>query len=585
MIVISLAALPGGPRLYAVVAPTLTIDLATAPSEVTLPVAQGTYHVSVQNLIPNRAYHVQAAVSTIVRSPLELSAFKATNDRQQAAPLTCADLIAALATVGTATTEEQVRAWRPPLTDELRKTCPDQALAADALDYDAGAFRLDDETQLDVTITRETKTWHVTWKSEKPGVWLTSYGFTFVPSRDKSYFSRPDTTGGTYTIARETNRHSTDFAPSVFFTWHPATWRPLGGHAGFTGGLGFDLENPVVFAGLSWLLHQNVGIAAGLVMHKERDLKGKYAPNQQIHENLSSDDLTDSSYRPNVFVGLTFRFGQTPFKSPPTQTAPAAKPPAPSPSPAPSPPPAVTPAPQGAVLAPVLSATETVVWANPATHVYYCASSAWFGRTSTSGATLPESEAVRQGFRPAFGLACGRSVSRPQVMGAAVARKVGCGVERWPVKTLTDVSPPSTANSPSDVTVAELLTIPRPSVQLPQDERLAPTETTLFRLRARLTLVKQEKDGDFHLVIRDLDDPEVTMIAEVPSQGCAKGASVAARFAALQQRLRRYVNKTTNVLVEIEGVGFFDFLHNQTGVAPNGLELHPVIALTVIKEK
>ena len=30
----------------------------------------------------------------------------------------------------------------------------------------------------------------------------------------------------------------------------------------------------------------------------------------------------------------------------------------------------------------------------------------------------------------------------------------------------------------------------------------------------------------------------------------------------------------------IRGVGFFDFLHGQTGVAPNGIELHPVLRFT-----
>lgn len=27
----------------------------------------------------------------------------------------------------------------------------------------------------------------------------------------------------------------------------------------------------------------------------------------------------------------------------------------------------------------------------------------------------------------------------------------------------------------------------------------------------------------------------------------------------------------------IRGIGFFDFLHGQTGVAPNGIELYPVL--------
>src|SRR5207247_8711702 len=33
--------------------------------------------------------------------------------------------------------------------------------------------------------------------------------------------------------------------------------------------------------------------------------------------------------------------------------------------------------------------------------------------------------------------------------------------------------------------------------------------------------------------------------------------------------------KTANV--PVTGVGFFDFLHGQTGVAPNGIELHPLL--------
>jgi Putative Ig domain len=35
--------------------------------------------------------------------------------------------------------------------------------------------------------------------------------------------------------------------------------------------------------------------------------------------------------------------------------------------------------------------------------------------------------------------------------------------------------------------------------------------------------------------------------------------------------------QTVNVPVTVAGVGFFDFLHGQTGVAPNGIELHAVL--------
>jgi hypothetical protein len=32
-------------------------------------------------------------------------------------------------------------------------------------------------------------------------------------------------------------------------------------------------------------------------------------------------------------------------------------------------------------------------------------------------------------------------------------------------------------------------------------------------------------------------------------------------------------------LVEVTGVGFFDFEHGQNGVAPNAIELHPVLGI------
>ena len=33
---------------------------------------------------------------------------------------------------------------------------------------------------------------------------------------------------------------------------------------------------------------------------------------------------------------------------------------------------------------------------------------------------------------------------------------------------------------------------------------------------------------------------------------------------------------------QITGVAFFDFLHGQTGVAPNGIELHPVLGFACL---
>jgi hypothetical protein len=37
--------------------------------------------------------------------------------------------------------------------------------------------------------------------------------------------------------------------------------------------------------------------------------------------------------------------------------------------------------------------------------------------------------------------------------------------------------------------------------------------------------------------------------------------------------------KTANRRVVVRGIGFFDYFHGQTGMAPNDLELHPVVGL------
>ncbi|HEX4629281.1 MAG TPA: hypothetical protein VH137_10885, partial [Gemmatimonadales bacterium] len=61
---------------------------------------------------------------------------------------------------------------------------------------------------------------------------------------------------------------------------------------------------------------------------------------------------------------------------------------------------------------------------------------------------------------------------------------------------------------------------------------------------------------------------------------CASGyASV---FAMVRQQLFDYLNSPRSgarPLVRITGVGFFDFRHGQRGLAPNAIELHPVIAV------
>jgi hypothetical protein len=100
-------------------------------------------------------------------------------------------------------------------------------------------------------------------------------------------------------------------------------------------------------------------------------------------------------------------------------------------------------------------------------------------------------------------------------------------------------------------------------------------------INATLTQYKLESDSDYHLVLSDASGN--TMIAEIPSPNCVGagspfGPGITASRNAFDARFNATTSfQTANIPVQIKGVGMFDFLHGQTGVAPNGIEIHPVL--------
>ena len=155
-----------------------------------------------------------------------------------------------------------------------------------------------------------------------------------------------------------------------------------------------------------------------------------------------------------------------------------------------------------------------------------------------------------------------------------------CGVERWSVKTGTDPDAGLVnLSSTTSQTIATMRSWTAPS-PIPANNRVSPYETTQWVLNATLTQYKLESDSDYHLILQDSGG--LTMIAEIPSPNCVGGGSP---FASRIQTARNQFDakytattsfQTANVPVQIKGVGMFDFLHGQTGVAPNGIEIHAV---------
>jgi hypothetical protein len=155
-----------------------------------------------------------------------------------------------------------------------------------------------------------------------------------------------------------------------------------------------------------------------------------------------------------------------------------------------------------------------------------------------------------------------------------------CGTERWSVKTGTDKQAPSLSLVPVPNTIAALTALPAAGSG---SSRETPTEVTLYELKdVTLTELKEEADdSDYHLVI---SDGKHTMIAEIPWPGCATSSPWNCFMSRARSEVDAKYTVTTSpqfpsVTITVRGFGFFDTLHGQTGVAPNAIELHPVLQI------
>lgn len=167
---------------------------------------------------------------------------------------------------------------------------------------------------------------------------------------------------------------------------------------------------------------------------------------------------------------------------------------------------------------------------------------------------------------------------------ASTTAAFACGTERWAVKTVTDADAAAVALTPHPATIGDLVTLPAPGDPNSQpSNRFAPTELTVYQIAAVLSVIKREKDEDYHLVISDPNDG-TTMIVESPNPHCADGSQFAAQIADVRATIDDELGairrrRQPGVPVIVTGVAFFDPLHGQEGVADNGIELHPLLSI------
>jgi hypothetical protein len=154
--------------------------------------------------------------------------------------------------------------------------------------------------------------------------------------------------------------------------------------------------------------------------------------------------------------------------------------------------------------------------------------------------------------------------------------------KNWPFKIGTDPQGSSVSLVPVPTTIDALRAIPhveRPGSGL----RIVPVELTSYELRdVTLQSFQRAPDGDVHMVVAD--EHGHTMIVEAAPPFCTDARSPwRAQISAVREIVDREIPMamigTHRRVVSLAGPAYIDSLHGQIGVAPNGIEIHPILAM------
>jgi hypothetical protein len=152
----------------------------------------------------------------------------------------------------------------------------------------------------------------------------------------------------------------------------------------------------------------------------------------------------------------------------------------------------------------------------------------------------------------------------------------------WPYKVGSDPEVERVSLVPVATTIEALVTLPHE--ERPADlRRFAPVEYTTYVLHdVTLRSFQRAPDGDVHMVLAD--DQGHTMIAEAAPPFCTPDDSpwkprIVAVRKVVDDEIPMAMMGSHVRTVSLAGPAYFDTLHGQFGVAPNGIEIHPVLAM------
>ena len=125
-----------------------------------------------------------------------------------------------------------------------------------------------------------------------------------------------------------------------------------------------------------------------------------------------------------------------------------------------------------------------------------------------------------------------------------------CGGDRWNVKTGLDPGAPFiNLNSATATSIDSLTAVSHPAT-LPDNSRIAPTETTTWTLSATLIKYVKSYDADYHIVFQD--SAGRTMIGEIPDPACVSSSSPPSYSFLAKRAAARLMHASSRLLSRID---------------------------------
>lgn len=161
------------------------------------------------------------------------------------------------------------------------------------------------------------------------------------------------------------------------------------------------------------------------------------------------------------------------------------------------------------------------------------------------------------------------------------------GHERWDVKTLQDTGAHNIKFVPIQSSITNLRNLTH-TVKIGNHTPRFGTEFNCYQIDCRIREYRIEDDGDVHLVLVEVKDSTKTMVGEIPDINCQqiRNSKFIKSFAGARQEFETFKlphYKVKDGIYTITGVCFFDKVHGQLGVAPNGVEIHPI--MDIVKQR